>query len=140
MKKIYVAAATYTGLGLLSGLFYREYTKAADFTGYSQLNTLHTHFFALGTLMFLVVLGLAAIFNLDRIKGFNAFFWTYNAGLVVTTLLMLIHGIIQVGGNNNEIPAIAGIAGLGHILLTIGLVMLLVVLGKGVKEFESKRQ
>lgn len=43
MKKLYYSAVIYTVLGLLAGLFYRELTKAQDFTGDTQLSVLHTH-------------------------------------------------------------------------------------------------
>ncbi|NUR96162.1 MAG: DUF2871 family protein, partial [Kribbellaceae bacterium] len=56
MRKIYVAAHVYMILGLISGLYYRELTKAKDFTGDSQLGVVHTHILALGMLFFLIVL------------------------------------------------------------------------------------
>lgn len=33
MKRLYYAALTYMILGLAAGLFYREFTKANDYTG-----------------------------------------------------------------------------------------------------------
>ncbi|MGQ4518667.1 DUF2871 domain-containing protein [Dermabacteraceae bacterium P13115] len=132
MKKIYYAVVTYTVLGVLSGLAYREFTKSMDFTGQTQLSTLHTHFLALGMLFFLIVLLLDGVFSLHSAKGFNAFFWLYNAGLAVTTTAMAVRGSLQVLGNNDPLPALSGIAGLGHIGLTAGLVLLLVVLGRAI--------
>jgi hypothetical protein len=52
---------------------------------------------------------------------------------VVTVTMMLVHGIIPVNGNDGELPAIAGIAGLGHILITVGLVHLFLALKKGLE-------
>ena len=52
MKRLMYSSALYTLLGLLSGLFYREMTKAEDFSGFSQLNVTHT--LVLGTIMFLI--------------------------------------------------------------------------------------
>lgn len=54
MKKLMYSSAFYTLLGLLSGLFYREMSKAENFSGYSQLNITHTHLLVLGTIMFLI--------------------------------------------------------------------------------------
>ena len=54
MKKLMYSSAFYTILGLLSGIFYREMTKAEEFSGYSQLNVTHTHLLVLGTIMFLL--------------------------------------------------------------------------------------
>ncbi|MCK6057446.1 DUF2871 family protein [Micrococcus luteus] len=60
----YDAALMYTVLGLASGLFYREYTKAHEFTGATELGTVHTHLLGLGLTVTLVVLALDAVFGL----------------------------------------------------------------------------
>ncbi|PRZ40506.1 uncharacterized protein DUF2871 [Antricoccus suffuscus] len=120
MKKNYYAALTYMVLGLVAGLYYREFTKARDFTGDTQLSVMHTHLLALGMLVFLIVLALDKLFDLSRTKSFNLFFWFYNAGLVVTVAMMFVHGTMDVLGKDVS-GAVPGIAGLGHILLTVGL-------------------
>ncbi|WP_026421674.1 DUF2871 domain-containing protein [Actinokineospora inagensis] len=133
MRKIFIAAAVYMGLGLVSGLYYRELTKANNFTGDTQLAVVHTHLLALGMLFFLIVLGLAKQFDLTSSRLFGWFFWIYNAGLVVTIGMMTVHGTMTVLGHESN-AAIAGIAGLGHILLTVALVLLFVVLGRRVTD------
>lgn len=60
----YDAALMYTVLGLAAGLFYREYTKAHEFTGATELGTVHTHLLGLGLTVTLVVLALDAVFGL----------------------------------------------------------------------------
>lgn len=132
MKKLYYAALGYTVLGLLAGLFYRELTKANDFTGDTQLSVLHTHLLALGMLFFLVVLVLEKLFSLSESKFFSWFFWTYNAGLLITVAMLAVHGSLTVTGSKDVSAAISGIAGLGHIVLTAGLILLFIVLGKQV--------
>jgi len=132
VSKSFHAAWIYTLLGLAAGLFYRSYTKAKDFDGTTQLAVTHTHLLALGMLMFLVVLALTAVLPIAELKLFTLFFWFYNAGLVVTVAMMVVHGIIQVNGDDGEKPAIAGIAGLGHILITVGLLHLFLALRKGI--------
>ena len=131
MKKLYYAAFTYMIAGLASGLFYREFTKANDFTADSQLSVVHTHFLALGMLFFLTVLALDKVFSLTGTRMFNAFFWTYNAGLALTTAMMILSGILTVQGTTPS-AAIAGVSGLGHIGLTTGLILLFITLGKRV--------
>lgn len=121
MKKLYRSAVLYTVLGLLAGLFHRELTKAQDFAGDTQLSVLHTHLLTLGTLFFLIVIALEKVLHLSSGRFFNAFFWTYNAGLVLTTGIMTAHGTLTVLGRTAG-PAISGPAGLGHILLTLALV------------------
>lgn len=131
MSKSFHAAWIYTALGLLAGLFYREYTKAHDFDGKTQLAVTHTHLLALGMLLFLVVLALTAVLPIAELKLFTLFFWFYNAGLVVTVTMMFVRGIIQVNDGEKDLPAVSGIAGLGHILITVGVVHLFLALKKG---------
>lgn len=121
MKKLYYSAVLYTVLGLAAGLFYRELTKAQDFTGTTQLSVLHTHLLTLGTLVFLIAIALQKVLELTRGRFFTAFFWTYHAGLILTTGLMTVHGTLTVLGKNAG-AALSGTAGLGHILLTLALV------------------
>lgn len=138
MTRSFYAAATYMVLGLLSGLFYREYTKLNDFPlgEYSQLNTLHTHMLVLGMVVFLVVLCLDALFGLSGRRSFTAFFWVYNAGLAVTIVMMVVRGVLTVDGRTeaDTSAAIPGIAGLGHIMISAGLSALFVALGAAVRE------
>ncbi|WP_031464358.1 DUF2871 domain-containing protein [Sciscionella sediminilitoris] len=123
MRKLFFAALTYTVLGLLAGIYYRELTKAYDFTGDTQLSTLHTHLLALGMLAFLIVLALEKVFTLSASRWFRYFFWFYNAGLLITVALMTVHGTLTVVGSTSG-AAIAGIAGLGHIVITVGIAFL----------------
>ncbi|MFQ6326113.1 DUF2871 domain-containing protein [Nocardia sp. NBC_01009] len=129
MKKIYYAAHTYMIIGVISGLFYREFTKLHDFTGNSQLGLVHTHLLALGMLFHLIVLALEKAFTLSTSKLFDWFFWVYNAGLALTVAIMTTHGIQTVVGAETS-AAISGLAGLGHIVLTIGLILFFINLGK----------
>ncbi|MEV1173002.1 DUF2871 domain-containing protein [Nonomuraea sp. NPDC049784] len=129
MRKILNAAHIYMILGVVSGLYYREITKLTDFTGDTQLGVVHTHILALGMLFFLIVLALEKLFALTSIRLFGWFFWIYNAGLAVTVAMMILHGTLTVLGHPSG-EAIAMIAGLGHILLTVGLILLFITLGK----------
>lgn len=131
MLKSFYAAAVYTLLGLGAGLFYREYTKAHDFTGDSQLSVLHTHLLALGTLFFLIVLAVDKAFAMSGTRMFTWFFWVYNAGLLLTVAMMVVHGVRTVGGSG-ESPALDGISGLGHIILTVAFVLFFLALRRPV--------
>lgn len=132
MKKLYISAFVWMVIGLVAGLFYRTYAQQImNFYGDTQLAVLHTHVLVLGMIVFLVVLGLEKLFTLSDTKWFNLFFWHYTAGVALSCIMMLTIGIMQV---NNVQPngMVAGIAGLGHILITAGLVFLFVALGKKV--------
>lgn len=136
MKKIAHSAFGYTIFGLLAGLFYREFPRiidATDIVGDSQLSVVHTHTFTLGTLFFLFVLILTKLFELNVHKHFNKFFVTYHIGLGTTVLTMLAHGIYVTLGNDPH-AAFSGIAGLGHIILTIAFVLFFLVLIQSVEK------
>jgi hypothetical protein len=60
---------------------------------------------------------------LSAVRTFRWFFWTYNAGVALTASMLITHGSMTVLGHEAG-PAIAEIAGMGHILITIGLVLL----------------
>lgn len=134
MRKLYVAAFSYMVAGLAFGLFYRELTKANDFPdgGVTQLAGVHTHLLALGMLVLLVVLALEKLFVLSRSRLFGWFFWVYNTGVVITAGAMVWHGTLTVLGQEST-PAIAGIAGMGHIVTTVGLVLLFLTLGRSLR-------
>lgn len=139
LKGLFWAAVIYMALGLITGLYYREITKANDFSpnDFTQLSTLHTHFFALGMLVMLIVLVLERLFTLSaHRKLFASFMWLYNGGLVLTTIMMLVHGTIVVGGGEGN-AMIAGIAGLGHMFLTAGLIVLFVALGRRISKLSD---
>ncbi|MDJ0346217.1 DUF2871 domain-containing protein [Streptomyces sp. H10-C2] len=133
MRKSYYAAHVYMIVGVVSGLYYREFTKAKDFEGDTQLALMHTHLLALGMLGFLIVLALDKQFQLSGTRLFTWFYWFYNAGIAVSVGMMFVHGTETVLGSH--VPtAVPMIAGLGHILLTVGLILLFVLLGKRLKE------
>lgn len=127
IKRLYYSALTYMALGLASGLYYRELTKAHDFEGFTQLAVAHTHLLALGMIFFLIVMGLEKLFAISQARSYRWFFWTYNSGLILTVAMLITHGTLTVLGTESNV-AIAGIAGLGHMLLTAGLILLFAAL------------
>lgn len=134
MTKLFYAAFAYMFAGVVSGVFYREFTKANDFAegAYTQLGLVHAHLLSLGFIVLLIVLVLEKVFALSRTpKLFAWFFWLYNAGVVLTAAMMVWHGSLTVLGEPST-KMIAGIAGLGHILLTAALIIFFVMLRKAV--------
>ena len=133
MRKLYVAASAYLLVGVASGLFFREFTKL---TGWpegqpTQLGVAHTHLLTLGFIVLLIVLALEKVFAISRSRLFPWFFWVYNAGVILTSGMLVLHGSLTVLGIETS-KAIAGIAGTGHILVTAGLVLLMLALRKPV--------
>ncbi|KRC61599.1 hypothetical protein ASE14_12205 [Agromyces sp. Root81] len=129
MQKLFYAAFAYMILGVGSGLFYREFTKANDFPEgqFSQLGLAHTHLLTLGFIVLLIVLVIEKVFAISKSHLFEWFFWVYNAGVIVTSGMLIWHGSLTVMGEEST-SAIAGIAGLGHIALTAGMVLLFLAL------------
>ncbi|MGV9665352.1 DUF2871 family protein [Nocardia niigatensis] len=61
-------------------------------------------------------------FALSGTRLFTGFFWTYNLGLVLTAAMMVVHGSLTVLGRTVS-PAVSGIAGVGHLVITIGFAL-----------------
>ncbi|MFW6598884.1 DUF2871 domain-containing protein [Propionibacteriaceae bacterium Y2011] len=131
-KTVFALTALWTALGLAGGLAYREITKAAEFTGSTQLAVVHTHLLTLGTIIGFVLLVLEQVFRLSRYRRtMVAGLITWNLGLVITSTMMAFHGVQQIDGVAST-PMTAGISGLGHMLLTTGFVLFFVALGRRV--------
>jgi hypothetical protein len=132
-RLLFVATCVYLALGLGAGLMYRELTKDAGLADGEplQLGVLHTHLLMLGFFASLIFLVLDRVVGLGERKLFAVFFWVYNAGVVLTASMMAVHGVLALHGPVDS-PAIAGMAGMGHIVLTIGLVVFVVILGQSV--------
>lgn len=129
INKLFSSAAAWTALGLASGLFYREFTRQRDFTGSTQLAVAHTHALALGTIILLIVLALTKVFALDDDRRLRLFLLFWNAGLALTFVMMLVKGSLQVlGAEFADSPMIAGISGLGHMVLAGTLVLFFLIL------------
>ena len=128
MKKYLNLSLAYAIAAMVGGVFYREFTKYSDFTGVTALGKVHIHLFLLGMLVFLVVALYGAHNDLRKIKTFCAFLWTYNIGVPLTAIMLAVRGVAQVRGMALSAAAnasISGIAGIGHILTGIGIILLL---------------
>lgn len=134
MKKLLNASFIYMLVGVASGLFYREFTKMNDFPEgeFTQLGLAHTHLLTLGFIVLLIVLALEKVFMISRRpRLFAWFFWLYNAGVILTSATLIWHGSLTVLGQESS-AMIAGIAGLGHILITAGMIVFFVALRRAV--------
>jgi hypothetical protein len=137
MKKIYYFAFAYLILGLVFGVFYREFTVFHDYNGSTQLSVLHTHTLVLGGFFFLILLVLNQVFNLTTYKRFDLWFIIYNIGLLGLLSTMLIRGIGQVLSWN--LSGFNHIAGLFHTILGIGLVWFMILLGKQMGVYRQEK-
>ena len=133
MKKYLNYSLSYGVMGLVCGVYFREFTKIMGFTGITTLSKAHPHFLILGTMSFLIVALFSDRLDLEKDKTFALFMRIYNIGLPLTVLMMLIRGTLQVLGtplSKGLNASISGIAGIGHILLGVGFILLIVSLKK----------
>lgn len=136
MKRYINTALVYAILAMVGGVFYREFTKFNGFTAKTTLSVVHTHYFLLGMVFFLLLLVLEKSFSFTgpRTGRILAF---YHVGLNLTAVMLVIRGVTQVLGtalSSGMSAAISGMAGIGHILLGVSLVLLLVQLKRTVQE------
>lgn len=133
MKKYLNVALIYALAAMAGGVFYREFTKYRGFTGVTALGKVHTHLFLLGMIVFLLVALFAARYDLEKIKLFRVFLWVYNIGVALMSAMLLVRGVPQVLGSTLSRAAdaaISGLAGIGHMMTSIGLFLLLISLKK----------
>lgn len=123
-KKLLYSAFIWAFIGVASGVYYRELTKFSgfEFDVHQQLSTVHTHLIVLGFVIQLLIFAVAKVLQARPAKSATLFFWFWNIGIVLTGGMMLLKGTLVVLGKAADSAAFAGIAGLGHISLTVGFV------------------
>lgn len=133
-KKYANLAFLYAILAMVFGVFYREFTKFSGFTGpKTNLSVMHTHYFILGMMFFLLVLVLENLYAPSEQKWHKGFFLFYNIGLNVSALGFFVRGFVQVLGNpisKGLDASISGVAGTGHAFLGFGIILYFVCLRK----------
>lgn len=117
----------YAVLALVGGVFYREFTKLNGYTNWTTLSVVHTHYFILG-MMFFLILGLISL-NINFKSNRAVLF--YNIGLNLMAIMLVVRGIVQVLDLNVVSAVISGIVGIGHIILGISLILILLDIKKG---------
>ena len=134
MKRCMNAALAYAVLAMAGGVFYRELTRFTGFTGRTALAVVHTHYFLLGMVFFLLLLLLEKNFSFIGSRT-GRVLAVYHAGLNLTAVMLAVRGVAQVLGtplSSGVDAALSGVAGIGHILLGVSLVLLLVQIRRGV--------
>lgn len=140
MKKTVNTSFIYAILAMAGGVFYREFTKFQGFEEKTTLSVLHTHLFMLEMAMFLLVTICIRLFALDKAKKYSAFFIIYNIGVCLTAVMLTVRGITQVLGvelSNGQNGMLSGFAGIGHILLGVGMVLFFLSLKESVSALQK---
>ena len=134
MKRYMNTALLYAVLAMACGVFYREFTKFNGFDERTTLSVVHTHYFLLGMVFFLLLLLLEKNFSFTSAKT-GRVLAVYHTGLNLTAVMLVVRGVTQVtvpalsSGLN---AAISGVAGIGHILLGVSIILLLVQIRRSV--------
>lgn len=134
MKRYANLALAYAIIAMVFGVFYREFTKFQHFSGQTNLSVMHTHYFLLGMFFFLVLMLAEKAFSFSD-KNTNKVIFVYQLGLNITGLGFLLRGLTQVWGtelSKGMDASISGIAGIGHILMGVCIVLLLLKIKKRV--------
>lgn len=139
MKRYMNTALLYAVLAMAGGVFYREFTKFNGFTAKTALSVVHTHYFLLGMVFFMLLLLLEKNFFFTDAKT-GRVLAVYHIGLNLTSVMFVVRGVAQVlapplsSGMN---AAISGVAGIGHILLGISMVLLLLQIKRSISLSQS---
>ena len=136
MKRYMNLSLMYAVFAMIGGVFYREFTKFNGFTAKTTLGVVHTHYFMLGMVFFLLLLLLEKSFSFTGAKT-GRILIIYQIGLNLTAMMFVVRGVTQVLGtalSSSMSAAISGIAGIGHILLGVSLVLVLMQVRRSVSE------
>lgn len=139
MKRYMNTALLYAVFAMAGGVFYREFTKFNGFTGKTTLSVVHTHYFLLGMMFFLLLLLLEKNFSFTDTKT-GRVLAAYHIGLNLTAVMFVVRGLTQVLApalSRGMDAAISGMAGIGHILLGVSMVLLLVQIRRSVAASQS---
>lgn len=133
VKRYLNTAVVYAVTAMACGVFYREFTKNLGFTGDTNLSVMHTHYFLLGMVFFLLLALMEKSFSFSGQKGIGKIAAAYHIGLNLTGVMLFTRGLLQ--ALRSEISggldaAVSGLAGLGHILLGICIILFLLRLRK----------
>lgn len=133
MKKMMNTVFIYFALAMAAGVFYREFTKFNGFVGNTTLGLVHGHLLALGVILFIILMIINKVANIEDQKQFKRFFILYNISLPLMAVMMIVRGVTQVLAielTKGMSAAISGIAGVAHIGIMIALIMLLISVKK----------
>lgn len=139
MKRYLNMALLYAVFAMAGGVFYREFTKFNGFTAATTLSVVHTHYFLLGMVFFLLLslLEKSNPFSNTKTRRVLA---VYHIGLNLTNVMLAVRGVTQVLAfplSSGMDAAISGVAGIGHILLGVSTILLLVQIRQSISAVQN---
>lgn len=121
MKRLMNVSIVYGVLGLIGGVFYREFTKLNGFTSFTTLSVVHTHYLMLGMVFFLLLVVVEKNFHFVDNKVLKYLLF-YHIGLNLTVFLLTIRGVVQVLSLDVSSAVLFGI---GHLILGVSMNLVL---------------
>ena len=121
MKRLMNASIVYGVLGLIGGVFYREFTKFNGFTDFTILSVVHTHYLMLGMVFFLLLVVVEKSFHFVDNKVLKYLLF-YHIGLKLTVVMLTIRGVVQVLSLDVSSAVLFGIA---HLILGVSMNLVL---------------
>ena len=134
MKRYINTSLLYAVFAMIGGVFYREFTKFNAFHEKTVLAIVHTHYFMLGMVVFLLLILFEKNFSFSNEKTTRILI-TYHIGLNLTAVMMITRGITQVMRLHLSPSidfSITGLAGIGHILLGVSIVLILLQIKRSI--------
>lgn len=130
MKRLMNASIVYGVLGLIGGVFYREFTKLNGFTDFTTLSVVHTHYLMLGMVFFLLLDLFEKSFHFVDNKVLKYLLFDH-IGLILTVVMLIIRGVVQVLSLDASSAVLSGIA---HLILGISMVLILILIRNCIKD------
>lgn len=124
------ASIVYGVLGLIGGVFYREFTKFNGFTDFTTLSVDHTHYLMLGMVFFLLLVVVKKNFHFVDNKVLKYLIF-YHIVLILTVVMLVVRGVVQVLSLDVSSVVLFGIA---HLILGISMVLVLFSIGNCIKD------
>lgn len=121
MKRLMNVSIVYGVLGLIGGVFYREFTKLNGFTDFTTLSVVHTHYLMLEMVLFLLLVLFEKNFHFVDNKVLKYLLF-YHIGLNLTVVMLTIRGVVQVLSLDVSSAVLSGI---GHLILGVSMILVL---------------
>lgn len=136
-------AIGYAIAALVMGVIFREFDRFGLSALPQTMGRIHGHLLSLGTLFMLILAVLQSLGKpagaLSRQKGYTIAFWLYQSGLILMCVMLFVRGMTGLlDGPVNFV--ISGIAGVGHILLAVGLIWILFDVRKALIEVQKSNE
>lgn len=121
MKRLMNASIVYGVLGLIGGVFYREFTKL---NGFTTLSVVRTHYLMLGMVLFLLLVLFEKNFHFVDNKVLKYLLF-YHIGLNLTVVMLVVRGVLHV--LSLEVLSVV-LSGIAHLILGISMVLVLILI------------